>query len=216
VPATVLNSGGEPSECEIVDLSLGGCRARISEAKFAPGEILKLSCVLPDRSYMGNIPCLVKRYYGARLYGLEFRQLSDKSKSVLENFLRVFRDIQSTGKDERGKHGMVGNLEGIPLPDLVQVLANSGKSYQLDIEQGSKRGRIYVKDGEIPHATTDLRGGIEAMFELFSWSGGQYQIQKAEWIPERNIDVELECLLIELARRFDDDQAMNSHQALSY
>jgi c-di-GMP-binding flagellar brake protein YcgR len=204
-PGSVLNLRGQIWKCELLDLSLGGCRIRITGTEFTPGEIIELSCVLPNQSSLVDVRCLVKRSYGAGSYGLEFVQIDAVNKEVLHEFLTIFANIESIEKRVESEEGMTGDLEEISLPDLLQLLVRCRKSYQLDISQESERGRIYVKDGMVQYATTVDRMGTDAIFELFSWPKGRYYIQRADWVPEQNIDAQLEFLLLEFARRLDQD-----------
>jgi hypothetical protein len=207
---------GDPSAesrpCVIVDISLGGCRAEIEDLRLTPGDRLTLSCVLPTEQVLSEVPCVVRRSYGAHLYGLEFGDLTKRSREALEDFFMILTEVTLAPEIKEGNEGMVGDLADIALPDLLQVLVTTRKSYQVDLTRESNKGRIYLGNGEIIHATTPNQRGVGAIFEMFSWQWGRYHIQKAQWVPERNINTNLEYLSLEYARRLDQD--MIDNQAL--
>jgi hypothetical protein len=134
---------------------------------------------------------------------LEFKDLSGDNKTAVEKFLSGFGIFHPLSGRGTFTQGMVGNIEEVSLPDLLQILANSRRPYQLDFASDSDWAKVYVREGEVIHARTSNCRGADAIFELISWTGGRYQIQIAEWFPPRNVRATVEHLLLEYVYRQD-------------
>jgi hypothetical protein len=157
----------------------------------------------------------VKNAYGDLRYGLEFRQLSWEQQKVLEDFHRTFSPVTASNSKSDYRGGIIGNLEDISLPDLLQVLANTRKAYQIDITDGTEWGQIFINNGEIVHARTSLLKGEDAIFDLFLCPRADCRIQKAESIPELNVKAQLHHLLLDFACRLDEGRLAREHTLLS-
>ena len=48
-----------------------------------------------------------------------------------------------------------GSLRELPLPDVIQLVAVSGKTGAFQIENGPVNGKIYLRNGQIVHASTE-------------------------------------------------------------
>jgi hypothetical protein len=202
LPAQLFEPGGGGLTCVILDISQGGCRADIPLPSLKPGDLIRLSFTLPNSALTG-VPCEVKRTSGANQYGLEFKDLSGDNKTAVEKFLSGFGIFHPLSGRGTFTQGMVGNIEEVSLPDLLQILANSRRPYQLDFASDSDWAKVYVREGEVIHARTSNCRGADAIFELISWTGGRYQIQIAEWFPPRNVRATVEHLLLEYVYRQD-------------
>jgi hypothetical protein len=146
----------------------------------------------------------VKNTYGGYRYGLQFHHVNSTQKKVIDEFQKIFDAVKPLNHNQVSQGGIVGNLEDISLPDLLQVLTHTRKAYRVDVTDGSEYGRIYVRDGEIIHAKTSLLEGEEALFELFLCSKAECRIYKAESIPEQNVHAQLGHLLLEFACSLDE------------
>ena len=49
---------------------------------------------------------------------------------------------------------LTGALEAFPLPEVLRLLARSGKSGTLRVDAAELQGRIYLADGALTYATT--------------------------------------------------------------
>ncbi len=103
---------------------------------------------------------------------------------------------------------MSGDLEEVPLPDLLQLFATNKKSGVLDIA-GEKRGKIYIKNGQIQTAVvTELPDlpAPKALGRMINWAKGAFRLEPYD-------DTELvkvafkestESVLIETLRQADE------------
>jgi hypothetical protein len=213
IPAKVVAAKEKNIPCSILDLSRSGCRIEITEVTFDPEDEFEISCLLPNQKPLVDVACVVRRDYGDGRYGIEFKPLTKPHSAALEEFLRIFASIQATESTVQVEHGMTGELEEVTLPDLLQILASSRKSYHVELREGSRSGEIYLKDGEIIRASTSELEGEQAVLFLLSWSKGRYHIQRADTIPEENVNEQLEQILFEYAYQ-QDRESLTVDEAL--
>ena len=97
-----------------------------------------------------------------------------------------------------------GSLRELPLPDIIQLVAVSGKTGAFLIEDGEGDGRIYLRDGQIVHAETGGLSGEEAIYELATWTEGDFKFDTSAATNSATIDKSNTNLLMEAARRQDE------------
>ena len=108
---------------------------------------------------------------------------------------------------------IVGRLEIMNLPTLIQFFAQEGDRVHIQIEKDDGIGSIYLEDGQLCHADLQIannerRIGEEVVYELLSWHSGKFKIQKKVEIPVRSINTPLEFLLMEGLRKMDEQDAV--------
>ncbi len=103
--------------------------------------------------------------------------------------------------DSRGRFN--GWLEGLSMPDIVQLACLGGKDYVLEAESGTRKGSIYFSSGEVVHASTASLEGQEAFFEIMAWGEGTFHLAPGR-TQRVSIDVPWNFLLIEALRRNDE------------
>src|SRR5262245_10387844 len=98
-----------------------------------------------------------------------------------------------------------GQLADVAVVDLVQTIEINRKSGIIHIvNRDGRRGAIYFRDGQVIDAEAGRLSGAEALYRLFSWSDGSFEV---EFKPIRRKDViELspQALLMEGMRRLDE------------
>jgi len=102
---------------------------------------------------------------------------------------------------------MSGELEEVPLPDLLQLFATNKKSGVLNIS-GAKRGKIYLKQGQMQYVTitgyNDM-SGRKAFCRMVGWAKGTFQLEAYEEIKFPEIFQEsTESMLMEAIRQSDE------------
>ena len=116
--------------------------------------------------------------------------------------------LVSAGNKRPPTKSMSGNIEEIPLPDLLQLLSTSRKSGVIVIRSDLGVGKIYLRKGQIYFASIDESfntGPRKAMFRLLGWSHGFFELDPPD---EREVMDELtdstEGLLMEGMRQLDE------------
>jgi hypothetical protein len=103
---------------------------------------------------------------------------------------------------------MSGDLEEVPLPDLLQLFTTNKKAGILSIS-GVNRGKIYMKQGQIEYAVIagDLpMKPMKALCRMITWTSGTFQLEPYDEsieLPER-LTESTESILIEALRQFDE------------
>lgn len=97
-----------------------------------------------------------------------------------------------------------GSLAELHLPDILQLMAASGKTGAFHLNREALQGLVYLRDGKIVHAVLNDEQGEEAIYTLATWGDGEFvfapgEIPEAETITRSNTS-----LLMEAARRLDE------------
>ncbi len=104
-----------------------------------------------------------------------------------------------------------GWLEGLSMPDIVQLACLGGKDYVLEAESGTRKGFIYFSSGEVVHASTASLEGQDAFFEMMAWGEGSFHLAPGK-TDRVSIEVPWNFLLIEALRRSDEDSSIEEEQ----
>jgi len=128
----------------------------------------------------------------------------------LEVHINHRRNLSSGGT---GNSGAIGNLKDINLIDLIQAMGPSLKTAKITIKTiGGTTGEliIYLLKGQICHARLDNVEGVEAVYKGLSWGDGIWRSEPMleEDIPDSNIDLPNEAILMEGCRLMDEGAAV--------
>jgi len=129
----------------------------------------------------------------------------------------IMKIVTSTGGNRRmpasdggNKSGrpMSGNIDEIPLPDLIQLLSTSKKTGALSLRQGENVGKLFLKKGKLYFATINDNFSIsprKAVFRLLQWTTGQFELEPGVEIEALEaMDESTEALLMQSIRRLDE------------
>jgi CheY-like chemotaxis protein len=114
---------------------------------------------------------------------------------------------RTAGDAKAGESGVFGTLQEFSLTDLLQVIAFGRKTATIHVESGGRSGRITLERGEPYSATTQRSAGPAAFRELTSWQQGYFRMEPGGASEERNLNGNLEALLLEALRHQDEAQA---------
>jgi hypothetical protein len=119
---------------------------------------------------------------------------------------RVTAKQQSRASEEAPR--MSGNLEEIPLPDLLQLFGTSRKAGVLVLRANGREGRIYLKDGRIRFA--ELQGQsaalpLKALYRMLGWQTGSFALDPPDTRAfDDGVDVSAQEVLMEGFRQQDE------------
>ncbi len=121
--------------------------------------------------------------------------------------VRSLQNIAAERKTTRGPR-MRGELEEIPVTDLVQLLANGRKTGVLSLNAAAGSGKIHFKQGQIVHAEL-LRlpalSSHKAFFRVMGLTRGQFELEAEGPSEFTEPFVEsTEHLVIEAMRHYDE------------
>ncbi len=97
-----------------------------------------------------------------------------------------------------------GSMREAPLPDIIQLVSQGGKSGCFHVQQEFAKARIYLKDGRIIHAVTQASQGFEGLMEVALWIEGSYRFEEGVSDVPTTITKPIASILMELGRRMDE------------
>lgn len=112
-----------------------------------------------------------------------------------------------TTNGRRGAPLMQGELDHTALPDLLQFLEGNRTRGHLLIERRDPRqaGGVYLAGGRVVHAYCPPDEGEDALFALLRWRHGRFIVLAGAAPEQQTIDQDLRSLLLEGARRVDEE-----------
>lgn len=97
-----------------------------------------------------------------------------------------------------------GSMRGAPLPDIIQLVCQGGKSGVFHVTEDPKRARIFLRDGRIVHAISHGAEGLEAVYAVALWLDGRYHFEEGSVDAPTSITKSNPAILMELHRRMDE------------
>jgi hypothetical protein len=97
-----------------------------------------------------------------------------------------------------------GSMREAPLPDIIQLVSQGGKSGCFHVTEELKRAKIYLKAGRIVHAVTNDCQGLDAVYEVALWLDGSYHFEENDFDQEPSITKPNPSILMEMHRRMDE------------
>jgi len=118
--------------------------------------------------------------------------------------IKELRDLILEGV--QGKKGFAGKVSDFQLSDLIQMNCLGRLTNALSISKDDNQGVVFFNDGNITHCEVGNLTGEDAFYELISWEGGTFTIEKGRKAEQETIVKGWQGLLIEGLRRNDEDQ----------
>lgn len=81
------------------------------------------------------------------------------------------------------------------LRTTVRLIVLSGESRRVDVKRGSRKGAIFIRDGELYRVATNDLEGDEALFDILSWDKTIHSDSHQTEFPPRNVRVPTHVLL---------------------
>lgn len=115
---------------------------------------------------------------------------------------------------------LAGDLDKMPLPDLLQTAATNGQSGHVLIRGGDTRhgggrtGEIWLRDGRVIDAELEAQGGqpalasLDALYELLTWQEGTFAVDFGPVSVPETIADSTPHLVLEAMRRLDERRRM--------
>ena len=111
------------------------------------------------------------------------------------------------------REGFTGALRQVGLQELIQMECIGRHSSILEIRNQKLRGQIYIETGSITHAVAGSLVGEKAFHQLLSMTGGEFQLKPFLAPAQRTVHGGWEFLLLEAARRSDEDTVLLSKKS---
>lgn len=124
--------------------------------------------------------------------------------------IRKLREMILDGVEDR--KGFEGRISDFQLADLIQMNCLGRLTNALHIEKGLQKAVIYFEDGNITHCEVGDLQGEEAFYEVISWDGGTFQVERSVKAPKETIIVGWQGLLMEGLRRADEAKNLEAQR----
>lgn len=85
------------------------------------------------------------------------------------------------------KGRLKGRLKDLPLSDILQILHAEKRTAGIHLGSEKGFGRVYLKSGEVVHATYRDLTGVDAFRELITWQAGDFDVEPDEVAPAQTI-----------------------------
>ncbi len=105
----------------------------------------------------------------------------------------------------QSRKGFSGELPQAHLADVLQLHGLNGFSGGISVRQDKRKGVIFFREGQIIHAEQDGTTGIDAVYRMFSWQGGDFSCHPNLQTLHTTITMSLSNLLLECHRRLDEN-----------
>ncbi len=97
-----------------------------------------------------------------------------------------------------------GNLQDLSLPNVLQIICLERQRVAIMLRRNAESGAIYFEDGEIVHAAVGRLVGEEAVYQLLTWTEGNFRTTTDVKIERRTIRSRWDQLLMEGMKRLDE------------
>jgi hypothetical protein len=81
------------------------------------------------------------------------------------------------------------------LRTTIRLIVLSGESRRVEVKRGSRKGSIFIREGEIYRVEARDREGDEALFEILSWDKTIHSDFLQSECPDRNIRIATQVFL---------------------
>lgn len=105
------------------------------------------------------------------------------------------------------------SLQGISVPGFLQLLAMERSSSMVRLTSGDHEGTVSFQDGKLVDARCGFLRGDEAVMEIAMWTAPKILLKKAPSAAERTVESDLAHLMMEAARRHDEESRLGSEHA---
>lgn len=117
---------------------------------------------------------------------------------------------------QKGQERFQGTLSDLHLSDIIQLKCMSGATSALEFTGPNEgKARVYFENGQVRHAVSPGKKGIDAFNEIVSWKGGKISEVHEAAAPLRTIDLDWQFLLMEAVRKMDEQSSRAKAQESS-
>jgi len=102
---------------------------------------------------------------------------------------------EAAGGDYPEDLSEVMDFSSYDLRTTLRLIVLSGETRRVDVVRGSKRGSIFIREGEIYRAVSNEAVGDEAFFDILSWERATHADVQVAQPPESNLRISTEVLL---------------------
>ena len=116
-----------------------------------------------------------------------------------------YSEVARAVRDALDRHDL-GLVAGIPLASVLQLVEAERRTCSMGVTSGRRHGRLHFESGRLINAFSDDFGaeGEAAAFDILTWTRTAIEFDRLPEGVRRTIDIPMQALLIEVARRQDE------------
>ena len=122
---------------------------------------------------------------------------------TLDAMKAVFATLDELAKFQP-QEGFRGVMRSVGIQDIIQMECLGRNSCILELRTDNARGRIFIRDGELIHATMGNVEGVDAFNRLMALAGGEFKHFPFEEPGTQTLEGSWEFLLMEASRLKDE------------
>jgi len=145
-----------------------------------------------------------ERYQGIEVGADDFLSKQTSVRELLIRIQLILRRYVDLGSRDRRGSGMVGQIQVIGPPAILQMCHLNRLTGTLSVHEGSQRVSIGFRGGQIVEADSTHASGDAAVFDLISWDQGSFEFAPVEPGEGTPVSGTFEFLLLEGCRRLDE------------
>lgn len=181
---------------------------KITRTKAKPGDLIVIGSNMVNIGLQPAGPAIRPVEPGAEPAGPTIRVVTPDVNSGPVVRVATAGPMAPVAVKVNGYASMSGQIEQIPLADLIQLLSTSRKSGVLEVKREDEIGRCYVKDGQIEYAAIDdcpQMSPKKAFCRIMLWKDGTFELHPPSNASfDGKITESADILLLE-AMRHDDE-----------
>jgi DNA-binding NarL/FixJ family response regulator len=109
--------------------------------------------------------------------------------------------------------GISGQLDTLPLPEIVQILTMGSKTACVTVSSRSGLGKLWFDGGALVHCRLGSHEGEPAFYEMMRWTGGEFKIEHDVKATKKTIQNDAMFLVFEALRQRDEANATEKELA---
>lgn len=188
-----------------------------------PMDLIVLDIGMPMLDGLQLLGILTRRYPGIKIAVLTGNASDSKRADALAKGAELFLEKPVTPDGMKAafnvlndlvswnREGFTGALRQVGLQEIIQIECNGRHSSILEVRNPEASGEIYIEAGVITHAVVGQLTGETAFRRLLSLRGGEFQLKPFKAPPQRTITEGWEFLLLEAARKADEETVVFKH-----
>jgi CheY-like chemotaxis protein len=122
--------------------------------------------------------------------------------------MNKLRELILSGIEE--KKGFEGRISDFQLSDLIQMNCLGRLTNAIFVSKDDQQGAIFFEDGNIVHAVVDNIEGENAFYEILTWQGGSFSVEKSRKAEKETVHKGWQTLLLEGMKRADEIRSSDS------
>ncbi|WP_224240099.1 response regulator [Hyalangium gracile] len=167
-------------------------------------EVSGIELLIHARKRNARLPFIITTAYPTEQMRMDVQRMGSVTYVEKPFELARLASLVNELLEHQRKEGFSGAVSLDTLPDLVQLFCFSSTTGGLRIWHGDQRGAIWFDRGTVVHAEAGTLEGEAAFYEILSWEGGEFAMERNAAPPKRTLAESATGLLMEAQRRIDE------------